>query len=132
MRKDILVIGGTRFFGRLLVERLLGAGHRVTLATRGSAPDPFGDRVARVRVDRGDAAAMTAAFAGAGYDVVYDQVCYRPIDATIALAALGGRIGRYVMASTIEVYDQVRASIARPLREDDVDVTADDRLSEDY
>ena len=132
MPKDILVIGGTRFFGRVLVERLLADGHRVTIATRGRAVDDLGDRVARIGVDRRDAAAMTAAFAGARFDVVYDQVCYRPGDATIALAALGSRVGRYVMASTIEVYDQVRASIARPLREDDVDVDADDPAADEY
>ena len=42
MHKNILVIGGTRYFGKLLVQRLLQAGHRVTIATRGLAPDPFG------------------------------------------------------------------------------------------
>ena len=52
MSKDILVIGGTRFIGRLLVQRLVQACHRVTIATRGYAPDPFGERVNRVRVDR--------------------------------------------------------------------------------
>ena len=42
MSKNILVIGGTRYIGKLLVQRLLRAGHRVTIATRGYAPDPFG------------------------------------------------------------------------------------------
>lgn len=30
MRKNILVIGGTRYFGKLLVQRLVQAGHRVS------------------------------------------------------------------------------------------------------
>ena len=33
--KKILVLGGTRFFGRKLVERLLKEGHDVTIMTRG-------------------------------------------------------------------------------------------------
>ncbi|MGC8230789.1 NAD-dependent epimerase/dehydratase family protein [Pseudobacillus badius] len=41
--KKILVIGGTRFLGRKLVERLIQEGHHVTVMTRGS--NPFGDKV---------------------------------------------------------------------------------------
>jgi nucleoside-diphosphate-sugar epimerase len=105
MRKNILVIGGTRYFGKLLVQKLLDAGHRVTLATRGRTADSFGSRVQRIRVDRRDHAAMRAAFAGsAGYDIVYDQTCYTPLDAAIAAEVFSGKAGRYVMASTIEVY----------------------------
>ena len=35
MHKNTLVIGGTRYFGKLLVQRLVRAGHRVTIAPRG-------------------------------------------------------------------------------------------------
>jgi len=115
-----LVIGGTRLFGVRLVLRLLDAGHRVTIATRGGASDPFGDRVRRIVVDRGDRDAMTAAFAGgADYDVVYDQVCYRASDAAISIAVFAGRVRRYVMASTIEVYRERYGELARPFVEDD-------------
>jgi nucleoside-diphosphate-sugar epimerase len=48
---------------------------------------------------------MCAAFASAPrYDVVYDQVCYSPLDAAIAAKVFAGKVGRYVMASTIDVY----------------------------
>lgn len=46
--KKILVFGGTRFFGKRLVESLLQAGHDVTIATRGLTVDPFGSTVKRV------------------------------------------------------------------------------------
>jgi len=121
MNKQILVIGGTRLFGIRLVLRLLDAGHQVTIATRGRAGDPFGDRVRRTVVDRCDLDAMAAAFAGrAGYDVVYDQMCYRASDAAISLAVFAGRVRRYVMASTIEVYRDRYGALARPFVEDDV------------
>ena len=42
---NILVIGGTRFFGIHMVNELLTAGHDVTIATRGKASDSFGDKV---------------------------------------------------------------------------------------
>lgn len=42
---NILVIGGTRFFGIHMVNELLTAGHDVTIATRGKVSDSFGDKV---------------------------------------------------------------------------------------
>jgi len=105
MRKNILVIGGTRYVGKLLVQRLLGAGHAVTIATRGNAPDPFGQRIRRIKVDRRNERAMLAAFAdGETWDLIYDQMCYSPLDAAIAVRVFKGKVKRYVMTSTIDVY----------------------------
>lgn len=123
MHKDILVIGGTRYFGKLLVQRLVRAGHRVTIATRGYAPDPFGARIERIRVDRRNETAMRTAFAGKRYDLVFDQMCYSPLDAAISVRTFAGKVGRYVMTSTIDVYRGV--SPAGPaLRESDLPVLA--------
>jgi nucleoside-diphosphate-sugar epimerase len=124
MNKNILVIGGTRFFGKLLVQRLIMAGHKVTVATRGYAPDPFGDRVERIRVDRRNGLAMRAAFRSASYDVVFDQMCYSPLDAAIAVHAFAGKVGRYVMTSTIDVYRALLGTQEKPFAEDDLDVLA--------
>ncbi|MGN6830300.1 NAD-dependent epimerase/dehydratase family protein [Paucibacter sp. M5-1] len=126
MSQSILVIGGTRYFGIRLVEALLAAGHRVTLATRGRAADPFGTRLRRLRVDRRDAAAMRAVFdQGARYDLVYDQMCYSPGDAAIAIDCFGGRVGRYLMTSTIETYEALHGRVLRPYREADLDLAAE-------
>lgn len=123
MPKNILVIGGTRFFGKLLVQRLLRAGHRVTIATRGYAPDPFGNRIARVRVDRRNESAMRTAFHDARFDVVHDQMCYSPLDAAISARVFGGKVGRYVMTSTIDVYRALPAQNA-PFDEDMLQILA--------
>lgn len=123
MHKDILVIGGTRYFGKLLVQRLVRAGHRVTIATRGYAPDPFGARIERIRVDRRNETAMRAAFAGRRYDLVFDQMCYSPLDAAIAVRTFAGKTARYVMTSTIDVYRGVVPSGAA-LVESDLPVLA--------
>ena len=131
MAKDILIIGGTRFFGRRLVRRLLDAGARVTLATRGRAPDDFGDRVRRITIDRRDGAALRAALAGRDYDIVFDQVCYTPLDAQAAVQALAGRVGRYVMASTIEVYRPLVGVHPGPFAEDALAPAAEDAVDRD-
>lgn len=122
MHKNVLIIGGTRFFGKQLVRRLLAQGHSVTIATRGLTADDFGDAVQRLQVDRRDAAAMHAVFDQASYDLVYDQMCYSPLDAAIALDVFTGKVGRYVMSSTIETYRHLIGDVKRPLREDDLNL----------
>ncbi|MFJ3880142.1 NAD-dependent epimerase/dehydratase family protein [Streptomyces sp. NPDC090077] len=107
--QKIIVIGGSRYFGRLLVERLHAAGHRVTVVNRGSTPPPEG--VEHLVVDRNDEAALGAALAGRTFDTVVDQVCYTPVQAAIAARAFAGRTRRYVMTSTIEVYDPATADL---------------------
>ncbi|GGK62348.1 NAD-dependent epimerase/dehydratase family protein [Streptomyces flaveus] len=108
--QKICVIGGSRYFGKLLVQRLQATGHQVTVINRGSTPPPAG--VEHLVVDRNDEAALTAALGSRTFDVVVDQVCYTPVQAVIAARAFSGRTRRYVMTSTIEVYDP--ATVALP------------------
>jgi nucleoside-diphosphate-sugar epimerase len=125
MHKNILVIGGTRYFGKLLVQRLVNAGHTVTIATRGHTSDPFGARIRRIRVDRRDENAMRAAFAGGEvYDIIYDQMCYSPIDAAVAVRVFAGRVKRYIMASTIDVYRDLMGKQTTPFAETDLNLLA--------
>jgi nucleoside-diphosphate-sugar epimerase len=112
MSDRICVIGGNRYFGRLLVERALAAGHQVTVVNRGSSPLPVPAGAEHLVADRDDEAALTAAFGGRVFDVVVDQVCYTPLQAAVAARVLGGRTRRYVMTSTIEVYNPAGAGPA--------------------
>ncbi|SDJ59531.1 NAD-dependent epimerase/dehydratase family protein [Streptomyces indicus] len=105
----ICVIGGSRYFGRLLVERLYAAGHHVTVINRGTSRPPAG--VEHLVADRDDEAALVAALGTRTFDVVVDQVCYTPVQAEIAARAFRGRARRYVMTSTIEVYDPATAEL---------------------
>lgn len=102
---NVLVLGGTRFFGKHLVWELLGRGHEVTIATRGKTPDMFGDRVKRLIVDRTNMEDMKRVFAYQYYDVVYDDIAYCAGDVQSVMEAVGHR--RYVMVSTMSVYDEL-------------------------
>lgn len=125
MAQRILVIGGTRYFGILLVQSLLEQGQHVTLATRGRTPDPFGTQVQRLAVDRRDPQSMQAAFHRTPlYDRVYDQMCYSPRDAALSIAVFAGRVGHYLMTSTIEVYGELHGQLARSYQEQDLDLGA--------
>ncbi|WP_046214445.1 NAD-dependent epimerase/dehydratase family protein [Paenibacillus wulumuqiensis] len=103
--QNVLVIGGTRFFGRDLVELLLDKGINVTLLTRGKTEDSFGDRVQRLIADRTDMQALQQAVGSRTFDIVYDNICYNAQEAIDACAVFSGKVGRYIVTSSLSVYD---------------------------
>ena len=102
---NILVLGGTRFMGRHLVEALLADGHDVTIANRGLTGDNFGDRVARICVERTDPISIQNQIPKVVYDVVYDSIAYCSNDIKYLLDHV--RCKRYIQISTISVYDSL-------------------------
>jgi len=58
------------------------------------------------------------------YDLIYDQMCYSPLDAQISVRTFENKVKRYVMASTIEVYDHHGASPNCGFDESDFDASA--------
>lgn len=121
----LLVIGGTRFLGRHLVEQALARGHRVTLFNRGrSAPDLF-PKAERLQGDRtGDLALLRTG----SWDAVVDTCGYLPRVVRRSAQALRDRVGRYLFVSSISVYadsatagqdeDAARAQLPAPDCED--------------
>lgn len=103
-----LVIGGTLFIGRTLVEQLLERGDDVVIMHRGRST-PFGSRVSEIQCDRNDVAAVQDALGGARFDVVYDNVFdwqRGTSDAQVSAAATATAqgLGRYVFISSVAVY----------------------------
>jgi nucleoside-diphosphate-sugar epimerase len=103
-----LVIGGTLFIGRTLVDQLLERGDDVTIMHRGNGT-PWGGRVREIRCDRNDTTAVQAALAGARFDVVYDNVYdwQRGTSADQVMAsarATANGLRRYVFTSSVAVY----------------------------
>ena len=118
---NVLLIGGTRFLGPLLVLRLLAGGHQVTILNRGTRPDPFGAFLARVEglvADRRSPQALARAVNGRSFDVVVDFAAYEEADVTGAMQALRGRVGHYFLIGTGQVY-LVREGCPRPSAEHD-------------
>jgi nucleoside-diphosphate-sugar epimerase len=115
---NVLIIGGNRFVGLLAAWRLLARGDRVTLLNRGSLPDPFGDRVERLRGDR--AVDLARLVGSRRFDGVLDLAAYTGDDGRRAAEVLAGRVGHHVMVSTGQVY-LVRDGAPRPARESDYD-----------
>ena len=70
------MLGGTRFVGRALVEDAVTRGWSVTALHRGRGPLPEG--VERLRADRTDPAAMSAALSGRSFDLAVDTWALPP------------------------------------------------------
>lgn len=118
---DVLVVGGTRFMGPLLLPRLVARGDRVTVLRRGNdygRPLPAG--VEDLRADRASDAFDAALGARRRFDAVVDFAAYDAGDVERLARVLGGRIGQYLLVSTGQVY-LVREGLEPPFREDDYD-----------
>lgn len=97
----LLVLGGTRFVGRAVVESALARGHAVTLHNRGvSAPDLF----PQAESLRGDRTQDLRVLEGRAWDAVIDTSGYVPRVVDLSVRALHGRVGHYTFVSTISVY----------------------------
>ena len=97
----LLVLGGTEFVGRAVVEAALGRGWEVTVLNRGRHQLPEG-----VRALRGDRTAPDglAALAEGEWDAVVDTWRLAPRAVRDAARLLRGRAGRYVYVSSCSVY----------------------------
>jgi len=106
---NLLVLGGTRFLGRHLVDAACAAGHRVTLFNRGrTAPGLFAD----VGQLRGDRDGELAALGVARWDAVIDMCGYVPRVVQQSVERLSTRVDRYLFVSSVSVYaDFSRAGI---------------------
>ena len=100
---NILVIGGTRFFGIHMVNELLTAGHDVTIATRGKASDSFGDKVKRIFLERTKEESVREALSGTHYDVVIDKIAYCSNDIKYVMDVID--CDKYIYMSSTSVYN---------------------------
>ncbi len=107
---NILVLGGTRFVGRHIVEALCAGGHDVTVFTRGQSPDELPAQVARLHGDRSAGDAGLAALDGRRWDACIDVSGYTPLQVRASAERLRDAVGRYVFISTVSAY----ASLAEP------------------
>ncbi len=100
---DILILGGTGLISTGITRMLAERGDRVTVLNRGTTPAELPEGVRVVHGLRDSLEALRAA-AEPAPDAVIDMICYSPEDARLAVEAFGGRVERYVLCSTVDVY----------------------------
>lgn len=104
---NLLILGGTSFLGRHLVEAAVANGDKVTLFNRGRTnPDLYPD-VERIV---GDRTVDLSPLDGRTWDAVVDTSGYVPRHVRASAEALHGRVGHYTFISTISVYDSTDES----------------------
>jgi 2'-hydroxyisoflavone reductase len=101
-RARVLVLGGTAFVGRAIVEDAVHSCADVTPFGRGKTGVGLFPQFTRLTGDRG--AGDYAALRDGSWDAVVDVSGYVPRHVNQAMHALGGRVGRYVFISSHAVY----------------------------
>ena len=99
---NLLVIGGSYFYGRVFVMEAVKE-HTVTVLNRGTySMQEFG--VKEIRGDRHDGAVL--AQCSEAYDAVIDFCAYEAGDVELAVRKITGQIGQYVLISTVDAYER--------------------------
>ncbi|GAA3281850.1 sugar nucleotide-binding protein [Dactylosporangium vinaceum] len=112
----MLIVGGTQFVGRHIVEAALAAGHEVTLLHRGKTGRQLYPQARHIIADRdGDLGEV----AEGSWDATIDVSAYRPEQVTRLAEVL--ETGFYTFISTVSVYDDPPAGYTEDarLRDDD-------------
>lgn len=101
---NILVLGGTYFLGRRLVEQLIDEGHKSTLLNRGTKEKVF-PGLRTIKVDRHKPEKMRKALGGERFEIVVDISGYTKEDVATVFACLDQRkIKQYIFCSSAAVY----------------------------
>jgi 2'-hydroxyisoflavone reductase len=132
----LLVLGGTRFLGRHVVDAALARGHDVTVFTRGRnlLPAEWGARVEHRIGDRDprNEPGLRAIEQGE-WDAVVDTCGYVPRVVGAGARLLAGRVAHYTFVSSMSVY----ADCSRPGYDETAPVTeltepASENIEKDY
>jgi 2'-hydroxyisoflavone reductase len=122
----LLVLGGTKFLGRAVVEAALERGHELTLFNRGETNSDLFPGVEKLR---GDRTVDLSALAGRSWDAVVDTPGYVPQVVRASAEALAGAVETYAFVSTNSVYADFRTPVDESSRTAELgDLPADELL----
>lgn len=112
----ILVLGGTYFVGRNMVEKLVSSHHEVTLLNRNTI-NIFPD-LNVLKADRHNKKGISKLLKGNNSDVIIDISGYTQADVEIVLDCFDiSKITQYIFCSSAAVYSQ--PPLHTPIREED-------------
>lgn len=104
MSKSVLILGGARFHGHQLAERLANEGHRVYVLNRGRFRTDYMRGIIHLKADRNNPAELKNALNGLCFDTVVDNNGYHPTQVDALLDIVGRNCGHYIFTSTAAVY----------------------------
>jgi 2'-hydroxyisoflavone reductase len=121
----LLVLGGTKFLGRAIVDSALDSSHELTLFNRGETNAGLFPEVEKLRGDRDGG---LEALADREWDAVIDTSGYFPRIVRQSAEALAGSIDLYCFISSVSVY----ADHSGPVDEDSPVGTLEDEAAEEF
>lgn len=101
--KKVLVLGGTQFFGRELVNLFLKNNYLVTVFSRGNTALDFDGEVNHFKGDRKSSADLNKVLESQ-FDIIIDQIGYSSNDAQKLIDAIGEQKTHLIFTSSQSVY----------------------------
>ena len=123
----LLVLGGTQFLGRAVVEAALERGDEVTLFTRGETNPELFPQAEKLRGDRSRDPIPVGE-----WDAVVDTSGYVPAVVRRSAEALLDVVDRYLFVSSISVYSELAKGPDEQSRREELGDLPSDRLLDDY
>lgn len=117
MAMKVMVLGATGFIGPFLTRNLVARGHEVLAVSRSPDGATREAGVTVLALDRGDPEAVATTATREGVDTVVDLLAMTLGATRPLIDRLAGRVGRYVLASSADVYRQYGAFHRRELAE---------------
>lgn len=103
--QSVLILGGTNFIGRRLVESLILNGeYEPTLFNRGQTNSSLFPNCKRIKGDRENEEDLKRLFSE-HWDFVVDCSCYFPNSLKLITSKINKNISKYIFISTCSVYD---------------------------
>jgi nucleoside-diphosphate-sugar epimerase len=122
---NILIIGGTRFMGPVVVKALVEFGHSVTVFHRGETECTLPDSVRQLNGDRDELGRFNSEFESFQPDLILDMILLTKKQARLLVDVMTGISKRLVVISSADVYGNYGR-----LRGDLAETYIDGKLSE--
>jgi nucleoside-diphosphate-sugar epimerase len=119
--KNILIIGGSYFVGKVFVEELAkGSDYSIYVVNRGNRPLNIAG-VKEIVSNRNNVEQLRSSLPRLEWDVIVDFCAYKPKDVTDVMAVLSERsFQQYILISTTSIYQD---TLDLPVREDNPKLT---------
>ncbi len=125
---ELLIIGGTVFLGRAIVDEALSRGHSITLFNRGRHNPELFPEVEKVRGDRDGG---LEALGDRRFDAVIDTCGYLPRLVSDSASRLAGSCDHYTFISSLSVYAPPSEGATGPFDESAPLLSLDDPSTEE-
>ncbi|MGB2579641.1 nucleoside-diphosphate-sugar epimerase [Elusimicrobium simillimum] len=103
---NILILGGTKFFGKKLALDMAKKGHNVTVFSRACPVKDLPKQINQIKGLRGDLSALQ----NTKWDAVFDNICYNAAQMREAVKTFTGNTKHYILMSSGDVHLAVKGA----------------------